>query len=47
MDVVGKGLLTVDFDDRDQLPVPGLELRVAADVHLAQLEPEFLLKLVH
>ena len=47
MDVVGKGLLTVDFDDRDQLPVPGLELRVAADVDLAQFEPQFLLKLAH
>jgi hypothetical protein len=47
MDVVGKGLLTVDFDDRDQLPVPGLELRVAADVGLAQLEPELVSELAH
>jgi len=47
MNVVGKRLLAVDLDNRNQLPVPGLELRVAADVDLAQLEPEFLLKLVH
>jgi hypothetical protein len=47
MNVVGKSLLTVDFDDRNQLPVPGLELRVASDIGLEQLEPELVSELAH
>jgi hypothetical protein len=47
MDVEGKSLLTVDFDDRDQLPVPSLELRIAADVDLGHLEPELVSELAH
>ena len=37
----------VDLDDRDPLPVFGLESGVAADVHLPQLEPELGLESAH
>jgi hypothetical protein len=40
LDEVGECLLAVDLDDRKPLAVTGLELRVAADVDLLQLEPE-------
>jgi hypothetical protein len=36
--VVDEGLDAVHLDDRDPLPVAALELGVAADVHLAELE---------
>lgn len=39
---VREGALSVDLDDREQLPVAGLELGVAADVDLGQLELELL-----
>jgi hypothetical protein len=38
--VVGKTPPAVDLDDRDPLPVRGLERLVAADVDLAELEFE-------
>ncbi len=44
-DEVGERLLTVDLDDRDALPVPGLELRVAVDLDEVELEPELRLRL--
>jgi hypothetical protein len=40
VDVVHETPPAVDLDDRDPLPVPGLELGVAVDRHLAQLEAE-------
>jgi hypothetical protein len=40
VDVVRKDLLAVDRDDRDQLAVALLELRVARDVDLLELELE-------
>ena len=43
--VVGADTLAVDLDDRDQLAVAGLELRVAVDRYLDQLEPQFRAKL--
>jgi hypothetical protein len=33
-------LLAVDLDDREQLAVPGLELGIAVDQHLLELEAE-------
>jgi hypothetical protein len=39
-DVVDERLRAVDLDHGDQLPVAGLERRIARDVHLAQLESE-------
>jgi len=42
--VVGADTLAVDLDDRDQLAVAGLELRVAVDRYLDQLEPQLLSK---
>ncbi len=38
VDEVREGLLPVDGDDGDPLPVPALELLVAGDVDLAQVE---------
>jgi hypothetical protein len=32
--------LAVDLDDGEPLAIPRLELRIAGDVHLLQLEPE-------
>ncbi len=40
MDVVREHPLAVDFDDREPLPVAGLELRVARDVDLLEREAE-------
>jgi hypothetical protein len=40
LDVVREAAPAVDLDDRQPLPVLGLERRVAGDVHLAQLEAE-------
>ena len=40
VDVVGERPLAVDLDDREPLAVPGLELRVAADVDLLVVERE-------
>jgi hypothetical protein len=42
LDVVRETAPAVDLDDREPLPVLGLEGRVAADVHLPQLEAELL-----
>jgi hypothetical protein len=38
MDVVGKDALALDLDHRQPFAVAGLELRVAADVDLLELE---------
>ena len=35
---VGEGFFAVDEDDRDSLPIASLELVVAGDVHLLELE---------
>jgi hypothetical protein len=43
--VVGADALAVDLDDRDQLAVASLELGVAVDGDLDQLEPKLLSKL--
>jgi hypothetical protein len=40
LEVVGKTSTAVDLDDREPLAVFGLERVVAADVDLAQHEPE-------
>ena len=40
LDVIDAGALALDLDDRDQFPVSGLELRVAVDLDLLELEPE-------
>jgi hypothetical protein len=40
LDEVGERALAVDLDDRKPLPVAGLEVRVAADVDLLELEAE-------
>jgi hypothetical protein len=42
--VIDKTALPVDLHDRDPLAVGGLELGVAVDCDLAQLEAEFLLR---
>jgi hypothetical protein len=39
--------LAVDLHDRKPLPVSGLELRIAADVDLLQLEAEFVPRAAH
>jgi hypothetical protein len=44
LDVVRADALAVELDDRDQLPVAALELWVAVDRHLLELEPELLLQ---
>jgi hypothetical protein len=41
-DEVRECLLPVDLDDRDQLPIPRLQVGVAADIDLLELEDEFL-----
>jgi hypothetical protein len=38
LDVVDERANAVDLDDRDRLAVPGLELLVAPDVDLAEVE---------
>lgn len=40
MDVVDEAPLAIDLDDRNPLPILGLELRHSVDRHLAQLEAE-------
>jgi hypothetical protein len=40
LDVVREAAPAVDLDDGQPLPILRLERRVAADVHLAQLEAE-------
>ena len=47
LDVVGETAPAVHLDDGQPLPVLGLERRVAADVHLAQLEAELVPELAH
>src|SRR5437763_7863734 len=42
LDVVDEPSLAVDLHDREQLAVAGLELGVAGDVHLAEVEVELL-----
>ncbi len=44
---VDEGLLPVDLDDGDQLPVARLQLRIASDVDLVELEPELALEPEH
>ena len=38
MDVVHERLRPVHLDDRDPLAIPRLELRIARDVHLVEVE---------
>src|SRR5947207_1765831 len=45
LDVVDGRALAVDLHDREQLAVARLELVVAGDVHLAQVEVELLAQL--
>jgi hypothetical protein len=45
--VVGEGPLAVDLDHGDQLAVGGLELRVAVDRQLLELELELLTESPH
>ena len=40
LDEVRERPLAVDLDDREPLAIAGLELRIAADVDLLQLEPK-------
>jgi hypothetical protein len=40
LEVIGEPPPAVDLDDREPLPVAGLELRIARDVDLAELEIE-------
>ena len=47
MDVVREDLLAVDLDDRDQLAVARLELGVAVDRDLVELEFELLAERAH
>ncbi len=42
MDVVGEEALAVELDDGKPLAVAPLQLRVAADVHVLELEAELL-----
>jgi hypothetical protein len=44
VDVVHEDALAVDLDDRQPLPIAGLELGVAGDVHLRELEAELVLE---
>ena len=46
MNVVGEDPLAVELDDRERLAVAGLELRVARDVDLLELEAELGAKLL-
>jgi hypothetical protein len=45
VDVVDETPPAVDLDDRDPLPVRGLELGIAVDRDLPQLEPELVPRL--
>jgi len=47
MDVVDEAPLAIDLDDRDPLAVLRLELRVAVDRDLAQLEAELVARRGH
>ena len=47
VDVVGEHLLAVDLDDRDQLAIRRLELRIAVDRDLAELEPQLVSPAAH
>ena len=47
LDVIRKAPPSVNLDDREPLPVLGLERVVARDVHLAQSEAELGLKPPH
>ena len=44
---IDEGPFSVDLDDRKQLSVARLQVRVAVDRDLLQLEPELLAKLAH
>ncbi len=44
LDVIGERANPVDLDDREPLTVAGLELGVAADVDLLELEAELFLQ---
>ncbi|HVN60709.1 MAG TPA: hypothetical protein VMT59_05570 [Gaiellaceae bacterium] len=46
VNVVGEDPLAVELDDRERLAVAGLELRVARDVDLLELEAELGAKLL-
>jgi hypothetical protein len=46
VDVVGEDPLAVDLDDREPLPVAGLELGIAGDVDLLEREAELGTQLV-
>ena len=41
---IDERLFPVDLDDRDQLPVARLQLRITVDRDLLELEPEFFLE---
>jgi hypothetical protein len=45
VDVVHEGALAVDLNDRQPLPIAGLEFGVARDVHLGELEAELVSQL--
>ena len=45
LDVIDERALAVDLDDRDQFAIAGLQVVVACDVDLAQLEVELLAQL--
>ena len=47
LDVVGETAPAVDFDDREPLPILGLEGRVASDIHLQQMEAELVTERAH
>jgi hypothetical protein len=47
LDVIGETPPSVDLDNREPLPVPGLECLIARDVDLAQGEAELGLKRPH
>jgi hypothetical protein len=47
LDVVREATAPVDLHNWQPLPIFGLESRVAADVHLTQLEPELVPKGAH
>ena len=44
LDVIGADPLAVDLDNRDQLAVAGLELAVAVDRYVVELEPKLVAK---
>jgi hypothetical protein len=47
LDVVGEPAPAVDLDDREPLPILGLEGRIAGDVHLPQVEAELVAERPH